>query len=116
MVIAIVCVTTCVLVLSALIVWLTMTAQAERKELYDRLQAGTLGDYVANENERIIRNTGSVDVENTVPAPDPDIDYGSDINTFDEQTMIGLQQLEENFTAAMMAGDAVAKSEDKQNG
>lgn len=109
--IAIICTTVCVLVLCALVVWLSMVARAERRELYDRLQAGTLRDYIVSENERIIRN-GIDSEQGEVPAPDPDMDYSYDANTFDEQTMIDLQQLEENFTAAMMAGDAAAKSED----
>lgn len=115
--VAIICTTTCVLALCVLVMWLSVNARQERKELYDRLQAGTLGDYVANENERIVQNDQSViGSGNTVPTPDADMDYSFDSNAFDEQTMIDLQQLEENFTAAMMAGDAVAKSEDIQNG
>ena len=113
--IAIICTTICVLALCALVVWMIIVGKQERQDLYNRLQAGTLRDYIANENERIMIQNDQNDLNNTstqhTPPPDPDLDYGYDLNNLDEQTMIDLQNLEENFAAAMMNADTAVNKD-----
>lgn len=99
--IAIICTTLCVLALCGLIVWLSITARSERKELYDRIQSGTLRDYIVAEHER------------SGPGPDKlqgdgvpvDLDYNFEDSIMDEQTVEDLRRMEESFGIAMMVGE-----------
>lgn len=81
--------------------WLSITARSERKELYDRIQSGTLRDYIVAEQER--SGPGPDELQGDGLPENPD--YEIEDTRLDEQTMEDLRRMEENFGMAMMIGE-----------
>jgi hypothetical protein len=92
----------CVLVLCAVLVWTLITAKQERKELYDRIQAGTLRDYVYSEQ---IRDPAPEKTETAGSSLVDDMDYTQpEDQKLDDELLADLQTLQAGFTTAMMIG------------